>query len=615
MIYYCNIGTTQGGVILHMEVNTIKNLLLDSNNILVSTSSFFTLKKALLENIGSDKTKGFLFRFGYEIGVSAENAKQLQKDYSTKRGPKSMHAMYGHVRDVIIDPNFDKLLNGSVEHIKGQWIDSFEAIVHKQHFDLSRECECFTSCGYVSGFLSTKYHHPLVAIETACVAKGDSCCEFEVRLEENWDADTIKFYKSSNILNELETTYDALLHHKQLLDRISTFHNNLTQSVIEKLSLQEIIQSAYDVLKIPIIIENLHGDEILQIGLSEKQLQLIKDTQHTLEYNQKYSNNSFYQSLTHSKLVSPVLINKKHYANCSFIYLSPQSMEENDHLYLDRLSNVVSLCLLHENAQIEEQERLTHTLLDRLINKKFKDIKELESYLKFFPFKIQGPLSTTVIRISQKVQDELFIDLHEQLLIFSKYFSSYAIPSILSVIGENIVLLNTQYTDKKRFAQSLQSIIQHVEKRYPNYHYSIGISKPFEVLLTFKNSLEEATISERISKPDQIKYYEDLGFLGNFIANMSTEQLHTIAKEMLHELYDFNDTRKKDLLHTLYKYLSNGQKLKETMEALSISMGGLQYRIKQIELLLHRSLKDSSFSAYLLLILNSMILLDELQFD
>lgn len=598
-----------------MGLNTTSNLLLDSNNLLVSTSSFVTLKKTLLENIGSYKTKGFLFRFSYEIGVSAANAKELQKDQSSHRGSKSMHAMYGHVRDVIIDPNFNKLLNGSAKHIKGQWIDSFEASLHKKYFEPSTQCECFTLCGYVSGFLSTKYNHPLVAVETKCVAKGDSCCEFEVRLEENWSPDTIKVYKSANIINELETTYDALLHHKQLLDKISTFHNNLTQSVTEKLSLQEIIQSAYDVLHIPILIENLHGDEILQIGLSEKQLQLIKDKQHSLRYTQKYSNNSFYQSPIHSKLISPVLINKKHYANCSFIYLSSQAMEENDHLYLDRLSNVVSLCLLYENAKIEEQEHLTHTLFDRLIHKKFDSMNDLESYLKFFPFKIKSPFSTTVIQISQKQKSDLLIDLHEQLLLFSKHFNTYSVPSLFSILGENIVILNTQYTDKKRFAKSLKSIIQYIEKRNSNYLYSIGISNSYKDLMEFEESLKEATISARISNQDKIKYYEDLGFLGNFIANMNATQLHATAKELLKELYDFNDVKKKDLLYTLYKYLSNGQKLKETMEALSISMGGLQYRIKRIESLLQKSLKDSSFSAYLLLILESLILLDELQFS
>lgn len=597
-----------------MDTQTVKNLLLDSNNILVSTSSFFALKKALLENIGHDKTKSFLFKFGYEIGISAESAKESKVDNESHRGKKSMHALYGHVRDVIIDPNFDKLLDGRTEKITGQWIDSFEAEVHKKDSEYYNDCDCFTLCGYVSGFLSKRYKHSLIAVEKKCVGKGDSCCEFEVRLEENWTEETISFYKSATILDELETTYDSLLQHRQLLDLISTFHNSLTQALIEKRTLQEIVQSAYDVLKIPIVIENLHGDEILNVGLTEEQLQTMKNEQSKLTYNQNYSNNSLYESGSFSKLISPVLINKKHYANCSFIYFPPQSMDTSDHLYLDRLSTVVSLSFLYENAQIEEQERLTHTLLEQLINKKFKSSKEIESYLKFFPFKIQGPFSTMIVRISQKVQDELFIDLHEQLLLLSKHFNSHKIPSILSIIGENIVILNSRYTDKKQFEKSIKSIFQVIEKRHPNYQYSLGVSTTFESLLTFDITFDEALISEKISKPVQIKYYEDLGFLGNFIANMSTKQLHATAKEMLHELYDFNDIRKKDLLHTLYSYLSNGQKLKETMESLSISMGGLQYRIKQIELLLQRSLKDSSFSAYLLLILDSLILLDELQF-
>ena len=235
--------------------------------------------------------------------------------------------------------------------------------------------------------------------------------------------------------------------------------------------------------------------------------------------------------------------------------------------------------------------------------------------MKFFPFKIQGPFSTTVIRIAQKIETDSLINLHEQLLLFSKDFKSFSIPSLFSIFGENIVILNTQYSDKKSFERLFKSIIRHIEKRNSNYRYFVGMSIPFNDLMQFEKSHEEAKIAENISKQSQLKYYEDLGFLGNFIANMSVDQLHEIAKSMLNELYDFNDPRKKDLLYTLYKYLSNGQKLKETMEGLAISMGGLQYRIKQIELLLNKSLKDSSYSAYLLLILESLILLDELQFN
>ena len=51
------------------------------------------------------------------------------------------------------------------------------------------------------------------------------------------------------------------------------------------------------------------------------------------------------------------------------------------------------------------------------------------------------------------------------------------------------------------------------------------------------------------------------------------------------------------------------------MEALSLSIGGIQYRIKQIEELLGDSLKNASLSAYILLLIQSLVLLGELSFD
>ena len=43
-------------------------------------------------------------------------------------------------------------------------------------------------------------------------------------------------------------------------------------------------------------------------------------------------------------------------------------MDENDHLFLERISTVVALCILYEEAQFEEQQRLRSSLLERLIH-------------------------------------------------------------------------------------------------------------------------------------------------------------------------------------------------------------------------------------------------------
>ncbi len=66
-------------------------------------------------------------------------------------------------------------------------------------------------------------------------------------------------------------TYDALLQHKQMLEKISTFQSQLTQKVTEKHSLDEIIQAAYDILHIPIVIEDIYDNALSKIGLTEAQ--------------------------------------------------------------------------------------------------------------------------------------------------------------------------------------------------------------------------------------------------------------------------------------------------------------------------------------------------------
>ncbi len=69
------------------------------------------------------------------------------------------------------------------------------------------------------------------------------------------------------------------------------------------------------------------------------------------------------------------------------------------------------------------------------------------------------------------------------------------------------------------------------------------------------------------------------------------------------------------MLHTLYVYLLNSQRLKETMDELTLSIGGVQYRIKQIEEQLQISLKNASTAAYTLLVIQALILSDSLSFE
>lgn len=298
----------------------------------------------------------------------------------------------------------------------GQWVESFEAALHLKNYGLAEECVCHMLCGFASGALTYEFGESIIAVEYKCMAKGDPCCEFKVRLERDWmeeEGELINLYQNDNILSELEMTYDSLLHHKQVLEKISKFHGQLTQKVTEKHSLNEVVETAYDLLNIPIVIEDIHGNPLCEIGFDEEQKLLIKNDKVKLsEFNSKH-NISHYKGDQYWKLTAPVLINKRNYATCSLFYFGENHIEENDHLFLERISTVVALCILYEEAQFEEQQRMRSSLLERLIHN--RNIKDIESYYKFLPFKFQPPFSTGIISVKKKKKNNEIIDIHDQL--------------------------------------------------------------------------------------------------------------------------------------------------------------------------------------------------------
>lgn len=67
------------------------------------------------------------------------------------------------------------------------------------------------------------------------------------------------------------------------------------------------------------------------------------------------------------------------------------------------------------------------------------------------------------------------------------------------------------------------------------------------------------------------------------------------------------------LLKTLYYFLSNACNLEKTMEDLSLSMSGLRYRVKKIETLLGKDVRDPSYGYQLYLTLQILIVNGDLE--
>ena len=118
------------------------------------------------------------------------------------------------------------------------------------------------------------------------------------------------------------------------------------------------------------------------------------------------------------------------------------------------------------------------------------------------------------------------------------------------------------------------------------------------------------TKKSRFGRPIELNY---AAMIYSLVTRMSGIKM--IAKEELGLLYDLEDPKAIELLKTLYFYLLNGGKLEQTMSDLALSMSGLRHRIKRIESLLEKDLRDPNEMHQLLLIIKSLIALGELDID
>jgi sugar diacid utilization regulator len=78
--------------------------------------------------------------------------------------------------------------------------------------------------------------------------------------------------------------------------------------------------------------------------------------------------------------------------------------------------------------------------------------------------------------------------------------------------------------------------------------------------------------------------------LSTLLENIDPEVIAGVAQQELGTLLEPGE-KNKELLHTLYVFLKNNQKLEKTMNDLSLSIGGMKYRIGKMKRCLKRTLK------------------------
>jgi signal transduction histidine kinase len=146
------------------------------------------MRQQLIETVGASVARGILSRWGYQHGYqdaqTLGDLYQWESDTEWISAGPVLHMWEGIVGVEVVALRFDRAA-GSF-YMKGIWRNSYEAENHQHAFGAATEPVCWTLTGYASGYASAFMGRRMVAIEEACVGRGDAECVFVIRPVEDW---------------------------------------------------------------------------------------------------------------------------------------------------------------------------------------------------------------------------------------------------------------------------------------------------------------------------------------------------------------------------------------------------------------------------------------------
>ncbi|HWO97301.1 MAG TPA: helix-turn-helix domain-containing protein [Bacillus sp. (in: firmicutes)] len=407
--------------------------------------------------------------------------------------------------------------------------------------------------------------------------------------------------EKSSLYREKEKTVHKLSHsieiHRSLanlvlqgegLHSIITYiHQTIDQHTLLFDDLGELIAAAYD---------SSLSDEILNF-IKQQAKHIIGSLENSRSVAEIEIEGELYQLVVLSLGSKPKFLGV-------LIILSTKQMSELDIMALEHACTVISLELVKEQAIFDTQQRLKGELVTKLFSGQMDEtLIQKAKNLNFDPARNyiaiiinlgdisnrQKHLGDSMIRNIIQVANQVFLEKYPQGIAVRNDNQIVVLLSFHSRVSPSTII--------SQIKELANSFLQEIQLKNDELEVSIGIGRVKQGLLYVHRSLQEAAkclkfIQSYNFENNKVLSYTDLG-VQRFILQNSEEELVDFIHEVLGPLIEYEQSRKGELLTTLFVYLERNQNVKKAADALHVHTNTLNYRLKRIEEILLINLTDS----------------------
>lgn len=433
---------------------------------------------------------------------------------------------------------------------------------------------------------------------------------YNLIIEEKKLNDKIKASEIDNILvvknqklNIILESIQKIINRKNFLDYVKTI---LYKKAMEDADIQSILKTAYNFLDNPIVV----ADSTYRLLGCYPQKELGDPVWDKL-YEQGFVNQNHMRKFDVDKTLEKLLkSNKPIILNWGFAGEIPRlsiKMQKNDRLFATMgvlkynrdflkqdykvvkiLADVLLTLITDNNLPADRLHIIKQSLLANLLDGGISSKRSLQETMKNIDLKMKAPYYILSCRLAN-IENKFLEKFHKNL--------TYKINNMqILTHKENFVLF---IYDENNLDHKLKKLREIFEK----YDVSFGLSNKFDNLLDTSRYYQQATktleVGRKVDKDSfiyQFKNYAEECLIEDSITKDNyVTFIHPGIKNLIH--YDKqNDT---EFAETLYNFLKNYKKVKETAQSMNIHRNTLTYRLNKAQDIANIDLDDNDVCRYI----------------
>lgn len=258
-----------------------------------------------------------------------------------------------------------------------------------------------------------------------------------------------------------------------------------------------------------------------------------------------------------------------------WIYEAEKMFGEEQLSLISKVAEKIGEILYKQQSNVEDDRS---SLLWKLVNDEFSSKAEVKQAMKQTRFQMPNEYAIVVISVKEARNVQILEKIES--ILTSYYFVSY-----LGKGTEIITLIPGN--NEKELENNLHRMIEQLSYEFNPHTFSIGIGNSYSDVAYIRTSyLQALEVIETVTflnlSNKHVFYYDDIGMYRHLKTMYKKNVSEQYRNKKIVTLMQKDFTSKSELVKTLFYFLKNDSKVKQTADDLFIHPNTLQYRLKQI---------------------------------